>query len=289
MSGSASEPELASAGSPPRRADLGPRLSRSRAGAGQCGYERQRSRPSRTRDRNTRQHVPSDCNKGASSARDDTGAAFDVQAVCAGFIFALVADNALRLGQARTALVIGAETFSRILDWEDRGTSVLFGDGAGAVVLKAVSASALAAGLFSRAICIRTAGNMTSSASTAALVDAQHGLTADGRREVFRQAVQHLSEVVDEALRANDLSAADIDWLVPHQANSRIIDGMGRKLGLSPEKIVTTIERHANTSAASIPLALEVAVDDGRIKRGDLVLMEALGGGLSWGASLVRW
>jgi 3-oxoacyl-[acyl-carrier-protein] synthase-3 len=200
-----------------------------------------------------------------------------------------VADNALRLGQARTALVIGAETFSRILDWEDRGTSVLFGDGAGAVVLKAVSASALAAGLFSRAICIRTAGNMTSSASTAALVDAQHGLTADGRREVFRQAVQHLSEVVDEALRANDLSAADIDWLVPHQANSRIIDGMGRKLGLSPEKIVTTIERHANTSAASIPLALEVAVDDGRIKRGDLVLMEALGGGLSWGASLVRW
>jgi len=108
-------------------------------------------------------------------------------------------------------------------------------------------------------------------------------------REVFRQAVQHLSEVVDEALRANDLSAADIDWLVPHQANSRIIDGMGRKLGLSPEKIVITIERHANTSAASIPLALEVAVDDGRIKRGDLVLMEALGGGLSWGASLVRW
>jgi 3-oxoacyl-[acyl-carrier-protein] synthase-3 len=108
-------------------------------------------------------------------------------------------------------------------------------------------------------------------------------------REVFRQAVQHLSEVVDEALRANDLTAADIDWLVPHQANSRIIDGMGRRLGLSPEKIVMTIERHANTSAASIPLALEVAVDDGRIKRGDLVLMEALGGGLSWGASLVRW
>ncbi len=108
-------------------------------------------------------------------------------------------------------------------------------------------------------------------------------------REVFRQAVQHLSEVVDEALRANDLTAADIDWLVPHQANSRIIDGIGRKLGLSPEKIVMTIERHANTSAASIPLALEVAVDDGRIKRGDLVLMEALGGGLSWGASLVRW
>jgi len=219
------------------------------------------------------------------------GAAFDVQAVCAGFIFALsVADNALRLGQARTALVIGAETFSRILDWEDRGTCVLFGDGAGAVVLKAVSASALG-GRFILSSHLHSDGRQydilyvdggpSSTRST--------GLLRMEGREVFRQAVQHLSEVVDEALRANHLSAADIDWLVPHQANSRIIDGMGRKLGLSPEKIVMTIERHANTSAASIPLALEVAVDDGRIKRGDLVLMEALGGGLSWGASLVRW
>jgi len=219
------------------------------------------------------------------------GAAFDLQAVCAGFIFALsVADNALRLGQARTALVIGAETFSRILDWDDRGTCVLFGDGAGAVVLKAVSASVLG-GRFILSSHLHSDGRQYDILYVDGGPSSTHStgfLRMEGR-EVFRQAVQHLSEVVDEALRANDLSAADIDWLVPHQANSRIIDGMGRKLGLSPEKIVMTIERHANTSAASIPLALEVAVDDGRIKRGDLVLMEALGGGLSWGASLVRW
>jgi 3-oxoacyl-[acyl-carrier-protein] synthase III len=219
------------------------------------------------------------------------GAAFDVQAVCAGFIFALsVADNALRLGQARTALIIGAETFSRILDWDDRSTCVLFGDGAGALVLKAVSASS-AGGRFVLSNHLHSDGcqyeilyvdgGPSSTRST--------GLLRMQGREVFRHAVQHLSEVVDEALRANDLTAADIDWLVPHQANSRIIDGMGRKLGLPPDRIVMTIERHANTSAASIPLALEAAVEDGRIKPGHLVLMEALGGGLSWGASLVRW
>jgi 3-oxoacyl-[acyl-carrier-protein] synthase III len=219
------------------------------------------------------------------------GAAFDVQAVCAGFIFALsVADNALRLGQARTALIIGAETFSRILDWDDRSTCVLFGDGAGALVLKAVSASS-AGGRFVLSNHLHSDGcqyeilyvdgGPSSTRST--------GLLRMQGREVFRQAVQHLSEVVDEALRVNHLTAADIDWLVPHQANSRIIDGMGRKLGLPPDRIVMTIERHANTSAASIPLALEAAVEDGRIKPGHLVLMEALGGGLSWGASLVRW
>jgi 3-oxoacyl-[acyl-carrier-protein] synthase-3 len=219
------------------------------------------------------------------------GAAFDVQAVCAGFIFALsVADNALRLGQARTALVIGAETFSRILDWEDRGTCVLFGDGAGALVLKSVSHSSpngrfiLSNHLHSDGrhydILYVDGGPSSTRAS---------GFLRMQGREVFRQAVQHLSEVIDETLRANNLTGADIDWLVPHQANSRIIDAMGRKLGLSPNKIVMTIERHANTSAASIPLALEAAVDDGRIKPGHLVLMEALGGGLSWGASLVRW
>ena len=219
------------------------------------------------------------------------GAAFDVQAVCAGFIFALsVADNALRLGQARIALVIGAETFSRILDWDDRGTCVLFGDGAGALVLKAVSASS-SGGRFVLSNHLHSDGRQydilyvdggpSSTRST--------GLLRMQGRDVFRQAVQHLSEVIDEALHANHMTAADIDWLVPHQANSRIIDGMGRKLGLSPEKIVMTIERHANTSAASIPLALEAGVNDGRIKPGHLVLMEALGGGLSWGASLVRW
>jgi 3-oxoacyl-[acyl-carrier-protein] synthase III len=219
------------------------------------------------------------------------GAAFDVQAVCAGFIFALaVADNALRLGQARTALVIGAETFSRILDWEDRGTCVLFGDGAGALVLRAVPASSPG----SRFV---LSNHLHSDGRQYDILYVDGGPSSSGSsgylrmegREVFRQAVQRLSEVVDEALRSNNLAATDIDWLVPHQANSRIIDGMGRKLGLSAEKIVMTIERHANTSAASIPLALAVAVDDGRIRPGDLVLMEALGGGLSWGASLVRW
>jgi 3-oxoacyl-[acyl-carrier-protein] synthase III len=219
------------------------------------------------------------------------GAAFDVQAVCAGFIFALaVADNALRLGQARTALVIGAETFSRILDWEDRGTCVLFGDGAGALVLKAVPGSSPG----SRFV---LSNHLHSDGRQYDILYVDGGPSSTGSsgylrmegREVFRQAVQRLSEVVDEALRANNLAATDIDWLVPHQANSRIIEGMGRKLGLPAEKIVMTIERHANTSAASIPLALAVAVDDGRIRPGDLVLMEALGGGLSWGASLVRW
>ena len=219
------------------------------------------------------------------------GAAFDVQAVCAGFIFALsVADNAVRLGQARTALVVGAETFSRILDWEDRNTCVLFGDGAGAVVLRAIPA-AESGGRFILSNHLHSDGRQydilyvdggpSSTRST--------GFLRMEGREVFRQAVHRLSAVVDEALAANGLTAADVDWLVPHQANSRIIDGMGRKLGLPEDKIVVTIERHANTSAASIPLALETAVADGRIKPGHLVLMEALGGGLSWGASLVRW
>src|ERR1700746_2645935 len=219
------------------------------------------------------------------------GAAFDVQAVCAGFIFALsVADNALRLGQARTALVIGAETFSRILDWADRGTCVLFGDGAGAIVLSAVPA----AGPGGRFI---LSNHLHSDGRQYDILYVDGGpsstrctgfLRMEGR-EVFRLAIQHLSSVIDEALTANGLTAADIDWLVPHQANSRIIDGMGRKLGLPADNIVKTIERHANTSAASIPLAVEAAVADGRINPGHLVLMEALGGGLSWGASLVRW
>jgi 3-oxoacyl-[acyl-carrier-protein] synthase-3 len=219
------------------------------------------------------------------------GAAFDVQAVCAGFIFALsVADNALRLGQARTALIIGAETFSRILDWEDRGTCVLFGDGAGALVLKAVSAAS-PGGRFVLSNHLHSDGRQYDILYVDGGPSSSRGtgfLRMQGR-EVFRYAVQHLSAVIDEALQANQLTAAEIDWLVPHQANSRIVDAMGRKLGLSPDKIVMTIEQHANTSAASIPLALEAAVGDGRIKPGHLVLMEALGGGLSWGASLVRW
>ena len=217
------------------------------------------------------------------------GAAFDVQAVCSGFIFALaVADNALRLGQARTALVIGAETFSRILDWEDRGTCVLFGDGAGALVLQAVRETAtrgiLSTHLHSdgRQHDLLYVDGGPSSTGTAGC------LRMEGR-EVFRQAVTHLAAVVDEALGANGLTGADIDWLVPHQANTRIIEAVGRKLGLGAERTVVTIERHANTSAASIPLALDEAVGDGRIQPGHLVLMEALGGGLTWGASVVRW
>ena len=217
------------------------------------------------------------------------GAAFDVQAVCSGFIFALaVADNALRLGQARTALVIGAETFSRILDWEDRGTCVLFGDGAGALVLQAVPETAtrgiLSTHLHSdgRQHDLLYVDGGPSSTGTAGC------LRMEGR-EVFRQAVTHLAAVVDEALAANGLTGADIDWLVPHQANTRIIEAVGRKLGLGAERTVVTIERHANTSAASIPLALDEAVGDGRIQPGHLVLMEALGGGLTWGASVVRW
>jgi 3-oxoacyl-[acyl-carrier-protein] synthase III len=219
------------------------------------------------------------------------GAAFDIQAVCAGFVFALAtADNALRLGQARTALVIGAETFSRILDWNDRGTCVLFGDGAGALLLQAVPDPG------PRGRCILS-NHLHSDGRQYNILYVDGGPSSTGRsgflrmegREVFRRAVQHLSEVVDEALAANQLTAADIDWLVPHQANSRIIEGVGRKLGLAADRVVTTIDRHANTSAASIPLALAEAATDGRIKPGHLVLIEALGGGLSWGASLLRW
>ena len=219
------------------------------------------------------------------------GAAFDIQAVCSGFIFALAtANNAIRLGQARTALVIGAETFSRILDWQDRGTCVLFGDGAGALVLRAVpdvgpgGRSVLSTHLHSDGRLhdiLYVDGGPSSTGTTG-------HLRMEGR-EVFRQAVQHLSEAVEEALAANGLSGGDIDWLVPHQANLRIIDAIGKRLQLKPGRTVVTIERHANTSAASIPLALDEAVGDGRIRPGHLVLMEALGGGLTWGASLVRW
>ncbi|HLJ63481.1 MAG TPA: beta-ketoacyl-ACP synthase III [Stellaceae bacterium] len=219
-------------------------------------------------------------------------AAFDVQAVCSGFIYALaVADNFLRVGQATRALVIGAETFSRILDWQDRGTCVLFGDGAGALVLEAqsISSGANERGILSTHL--HTDGTQydilhvdggPSTTGTAGF------LRMEGR-EVFRHAVQRLSEVVDEALTANGLEAAAIDWLVPHQANRRIIDGVARKLGLGSERVILTVERHANTSAASVPLALAEGVRDGRIEPGHLVLLEAMGGGLTWGAALVRW
>ena len=220
------------------------------------------------------------------------GAAFDVQAVCAGFVYGVsVADSLLKNGVASTALVIGAETFSRILDWNDRGTCVLFGDGAGAIVLKAEQGSGTSAdrGILANALhsdgrqhdILYVDGGPSSTKTT--------GFLRMEGKEVFKHAVVNMAAVVGEVLAKAGLQATDIDWLVPHQANKRIIDGTGRKLGLPPERVVVTVDRHATTSAASIPLALDVAVKDGRIKRGDLLLLEGIGGGLAWGASLVRW
>lgn len=219
------------------------------------------------------------------------GAAFDVQAVCSGFIYALAtADNFIRAGQAKTALVIGAETFSRILDWEDRATCVLFGDGAGAIVLKAGEGEGPeAAGVLSTHLhsdgrykdMLYVDGGPSSTQTV--------GYLRMQGREVFKHAVVNLSNVVLEALEANGLDADAIDWLVPHQANQRIISGAAKKLKMDPARVVTTVSRHANTSAASVPLALDEAVKDGRIKSGDLLLLEAMGGGFTWGASLVRW
>jgi 3-oxoacyl-[acyl-carrier-protein] synthase-3 len=220
------------------------------------------------------------------------GAAFDLQAVCSGFVYALsVADGMLRGGGFKRALVIGAETFSRILDWNDRTTCVLFGDGAGAVVLEAQEQP----------------GNKDDRGilTTHLRSDGRHRakLYVDGGpsstqtvghvrmegREVFKHAVAMITDVIDDAFKATGTGAADIDWFVPHQANKRIIDGSAHKLGIAPEKVVITVDRHGNTSAASIPLALADAVADRRIKRGNLILLEAMGGGFTWGSALLRW
>jgi 3-oxoacyl-[acyl-carrier-protein] synthase III len=219
------------------------------------------------------------------------GVAFDVQAVCTGFIYALaVADNAIRLGQAKRALVVGAETFSRILDWRDRGTCVLFGDGAGALVLEAArDDGATARGVLSTHLHSDGAGYELLYVDGGPSTTRTTGFLRMEGREIFRHAVERLAEVVDEALEANRLPAGAIDWLVPHQANRRIIDAMARRLGLAPEKVVLTIDRHANTSAASVPLALAEASRDGRIRPGQLLLLEAMGGGLTWGAAMIRW
>jgi 3-oxoacyl-[acyl-carrier-protein] synthase-3 len=220
------------------------------------------------------------------------GAAFDVQAVCSGFVYALaVADNFIRLDQAKRAVVIGAETFSRILDWEDRTTCVLFGDGAGAVVLEGGGGEGTP----------RDRGIL----STHLYSDGRHhdALYVDGGpsstgtsghvrmegREVFRHAVVRMAEAIDAALETNGLDPGDIDWLVPHQANLRIIEAMARRLNLPDDRVVMTVDRHANTSAASIPLALAEAVGDRRIQSGDLLLLEAMGGGFAWGSALIRW
>ncbi len=221
------------------------------------------------------------------------GIAFDVQAVCSGFLYAMAtADSLLKTGMAKCALVIGAETFSRILDWDDRGTCVLFGDGAGAIVLTAEHVaeadSAQAQGII--------ASRLHADGAHSDLLYVDGGPSSTGTvgklrmkgREVFRHAVVNLADVLKEVLDAAGLVPGDIDWVVPHQANARILDATARKLGLPAEKMIVTVDQHANTSAASVPLAFDTAIRDGRIKPGDLVMFEAMGGGFTWGASLVR-
>ena len=217
------------------------------------------------------------------------GFGFDIAAACAGFVYALsVADSMIKCGQAKGVLVIGSEVYSRILNWADRGTCVLFGDGAGAVFLRAGEGAGSDQGILSTHIHAQgTLGDILYVDGAVGQPDKPGHLVMHGR-EVFRHAVVRLAEAVQEALVANNLTAADIDWLVPHQANRRIIDAMGRKLGLPAERVVVTVAEHANTSAASVPLALCQAWRDGRIKPGQLVLLDALGGGLVWGSALVR-
>ena len=220
------------------------------------------------------------------------GAAFDMQAVCSGFVFALAtADSYLKSGQFKRALVIGSEVFSRILDWEDRSTCVLFGDGAGAVVVEAQKLNGALTDRGILATCLRSDGRYRDKL----YVDGGPSSTGtvghvrmDGP-EVFRHAVTKISEVIGTTLDQVGYQASDIDWFVPHQANKRILDGAARKLGLDKNKIIITVDKHANTSAASIPLALTTGCSDGRIKAGDLVLIEAMGGGFTWGALLIRW
>jgi len=217
------------------------------------------------------------------------GIAFDVAAVCSGFLYALAtADSMLRTGMAKCALVIGAETFSRILDWEDRATCVLFGDGAGAMVLRAEESGEDGPGIL--------ATRLHADGAHGELLYVDGGPSTTGTvgklrmkgREVFRHAVVNLAQVLGDVLKATGHEATELDWVVPHQANLRILDATARKLGLPMEKVVVTVDRHANTSAASVPLAFDVARKDGRIKDGDLVMLEAMGGGFTWGASLLR-
>jgi 3-oxoacyl-[acyl-carrier-protein] synthase-3 len=220
------------------------------------------------------------------------GVAFDLQAVCSGFVFAMAtADNFLKSGSHKRALVIGAETFSRILDWEDRTTCVLFGDGAGAVVLEAQQGEGTVADRGILTTHLRSDGRhkekLFVDGGPSSTQTVGH-LRMQGR-EVFKHAVGMITDVIYDAFKATGLTAADIDWLVPHQANKRIIDASAQKLHIPPEKVVLTVDRHGNTSAASIPLALCEAVRDGRVKKGDVVLFEAMGGGFTWGSVLLRW
>ncbi len=217
--------------------------------------------------------------------------AFDLQAVCAGFIYALdVADRFIRTGGAHRALVVGAETFTRIIDWTDRGTCILFGDGAGAVVLEAAQEPGVLSSVLHADGRYRKHLWVPGGPSQDADSELRDRTCVEMRgHEVFKWAVNNLSGIVDEALDAAGLARSDIDWLVPHQANTRILVATARKLGLPMDKVVVTVERHGNTSAASVPLAFDEAVRDGRIKRGDLVLLEAFGGGFTWGATLLKY
>ena len=220
------------------------------------------------------------------------GAAFDLQAVCSGFVYALsVADSLLKTGGHKRALVIGAETFSRILDWNDRTTCVLFGDGAGAVVLEAQEQEGTTEDRGILTTHLRSDGRHKSKLYVDGGVSSTQTvghLRMEGR-EVFKHAIAMITDVIYDAFKATGTTADDIDWFVPHQANKRIIDGSAHKLGIAPEKVVITVDRHGNTSAASIPLALVDAVADRRIKRGHLILLEAMGGGFTWGSALLRW
>ncbi len=238
------------------------------------------------------QTFPSTATRVQAALGMEKGAAFDVQAVCSGFIYALAtADNFIRAGQAKHALVIGAETFSRILDWKDRATCVLFGDGAGAVVLSAqkgegtnkdqgiLSSHLHSDGRYNELLYVD--GGVSSTQST--------GYLRMRGKEVFRHAVVNLASVVKEALEFNDLTTEDVDMVIPHQANKRILDATIRKLKINPDKVAMTVHKHANTSAASIPLALDEMIREKRIARGDIVVLEAMGGGFTWGSCLIRW
>jgi len=217
------------------------------------------------------------------------GIAFDVAAVCSGFLYALgTADSMLKTGMAQRALVIGAETFSRILDWEDRTTCVLFGDGAGALVLEAQDVADDGPGILDTKLHADGAHNQLLFVDGGPSTTGTVGKLRMKGREVFRHAVVNLADVLKETLASSGFEPSDIDWVVPHQANARILDATARKLGLPAEKVIVTVDQHANTSAASVPLAFDVGMRDGRIRPGDLVMFEAMGGGFTWGASLVR-
>jgi 3-oxoacyl-[acyl-carrier-protein] synthase-3 len=237
------------------------------------------------------QTFPASATKVQAMLGIDDCVAFDVAAVCSGFLYALqVADSMIRSGAAKRALVIGSETFSRLLDWEDRGTCVLFGDGAGAVVLEAQeSADAAGRGILATRLHADGRHNELLYVDGGPSTTGTVGKLRMKGREVFRHAVVNLAAVLEEALGAAGLAIADVDWVVPHQANARILDATARKLGLDSGRVIVTVDQHANTSAASVPLALDTAVRDGRIKRGDLLVLEAMGGGFTWGAAVARF